>query len=157
MAKTKNTATKNSAPVIVRNTDINSLEKRVYDMDGAKIRNYDLFSLEKRIYDLEQGGTPGPTPPTPVEAVTISNHSGIPGGGTYTATRNMRMYLVFANSITDNNYHFTLNGESASAALVANMISSATYQNFTYIDLVEGDTITWYTELTSRYFCGVGV
>jgi len=62
MARTKKTATKNATPVIVRSLDMPSLEKRVYNMDGAKIRNYDLFSLEKRIYDLEEGGTPGPTP-----------------------------------------------------------------------------------------------
>lgn len=59
MARTKKTAAKNADPVIVRNTDINSLEKRVYNMDGAKIRNYDLFSLEKRIYDLEVNGGGG--------------------------------------------------------------------------------------------------
>lgn len=58
----KKTATKNATPVIVRSLDIPSLEKRVYNMDGAKIRNYDLFSLEKRIYDLETGGAPGPSP-----------------------------------------------------------------------------------------------
>lgn len=59
MARTKKTATKNATPVIVRNTDINSLEKRVFNMDGAKIRNYDIFSLEKRIYDLEVNGGGG--------------------------------------------------------------------------------------------------
>ena len=59
MARTKKTATKSATPVIVRSTDINSLEKRVYNMDGAKIRNYDLFSLEKRIYDLEVNGGGG--------------------------------------------------------------------------------------------------
>ena len=59
MARTKKTATNNVTPVIVRSLDMPSLEKRVYDMDGAKIRNYDLFSLEKRIYDLEMNGGGG--------------------------------------------------------------------------------------------------
>lgn len=68
MARTKKTATKSATPEIVRSLDIPSLEKRVYNMDGAKIRNYDLFSLEKRIYELEVnggggGGTPGNTIP----------------------------------------------------------------------------------------------
>lgn len=68
MARTKKTATKNATPVIVRSLDVPSLEKRVYNMDGAKIRNYDLYSLEKRIYDLEVNGgggssTPGNTIP----------------------------------------------------------------------------------------------
>lgn len=61
MARTKKTATKSATPVIVRSLDMPSLEKRVYNMDGAKVRNYDLYSLEKRIYDLEMGGTPEPS------------------------------------------------------------------------------------------------
>lgn len=59
MARTKKTATKNATPVIVRSLDMPSLEKRVFNMDGAKIRNYDLFSLEERIYQLEKNGGGG--------------------------------------------------------------------------------------------------
>lgn len=59
MARTKKTAAKSADPVIVRSLDIPSLEKRVYNMDGAKIRNYDIFSLEKRIYELETNGGGG--------------------------------------------------------------------------------------------------
>lgn len=59
MARTKKTVAKSADPVIVRSLDMPSLEKRVYNMDGAKIRNYDLFSLEQRIYDLEVNGGGG--------------------------------------------------------------------------------------------------
>lgn len=59
MARTKKTAAKSADPVFVRSLDMPSLEKRVFNMDGAKIRNYDLYSLEKRIYDLEVNGGGG--------------------------------------------------------------------------------------------------
>ena len=79
MARTKKTATKNATPVIVRNTDMNSLEKRVFNMDGAKIRSYDLFSLEKRIYDLEKNGGGGGLPQFNVIQGPVTDVSDIDG------------------------------------------------------------------------------
>lgn len=84
MAK-KSTKTKlNTDPKILRNFDIYSMEKRVYDMDNSPRRSYDLFSLEKRIYDLEMGGTPGPSPSgsytielgTPIEGTSVTLETG---------------------------------------------------------------------------------
>ena len=80
MARTKKTATKNATPVIVRSLDMPSLEKRVFNMDGAKIRNYDLFSLEKRIHDLEvNGGGGGEMPQFNVIQGPVTNVSLISG------------------------------------------------------------------------------
>lgn len=75
MARTKKTATKSANPVIIRNFDIPSLEKRVYNMDKSKMRNYDIFSLEKRIHDLETGGVS----PSPVGSYTLEIGEAIEG------------------------------------------------------------------------------
>lgn len=50
---------KNNAATIQRGYNLNTLEKRVYDMDHSPRRSYDLFSLEKRIYNLEMNGGGG--------------------------------------------------------------------------------------------------
>lgn len=80
MARTKKTATKSAKPVIIRNFDIPSLEKRVYNMDKSKKRNYDIFSLEKRIHDLEiNGGGGGGMPQFNVIQGTVTDVSDIDG------------------------------------------------------------------------------
>lgn len=40
------------------------------DVTPKILRNYDLYSIEKRIYNLEQGGGAGPTP-TPSNLITF--------------------------------------------------------------------------------------
>lgn len=158
MARTKKTATKNVTPVIVRNTDINSLEKRVYDMDGAKIRNYDLFSLEKRIYDLEQGG--GPTPPTPTPTATdiikrvVGNSDS--GSATIKYTGKYVIWIVLDSSYI-NSYRFKINDVDATSTLATGVLSHTSIsEGFGYteieIDLNEGDVFSWNVQYSNRYF-----
>lgn len=114
MARTKKTATKNATPVIVRSTDINSLEKRVFNMDGAKIRNYDLFSLEKRIYDLEMGGSPGPSP---VGSYTLEIGDAIEG----TAVTLEKDVCYLFSTVYNGGYFTNANLEGGTSGVVVNV------------------------------------
>ena len=57
--KSTKSAKTNTNAKIIRNYDIFSMEKRVYDMDNSPRRSYDLYSLEERIYQLEKNGGGG--------------------------------------------------------------------------------------------------
>lgn len=60
MARTKKSNKKNDeTPKIIRNYDLMSLEKRLYDLDHSPQRSWDLYAMEKRIYDLEINGGGG--------------------------------------------------------------------------------------------------
>lgn len=155
MARTKKTATKNVTPVIVRNTDINSLEKRVYDMDGAKIRNYDLFSLEKRIYDLEQGGGPTPTPEVTdiIKRVVGDSNS---GSATIKYTGKYVIWIILNSTYIDT-YGFKINGENATNTLASGVLTHVDIsQGFGYthieIELNKDDVFSWNVQYSNRYF-----
>lgn len=156
MARTKKTATKDATPVIVRSLDVPSLEKRVYDMDGAKIRNYDLFSLEKRIYDLENGGTPGPTPTSATDIIKRLSGDGVIGSATIKYTGKYVFWLVLDSSYI-NSYRFKINNEDATTAFASGVLSHANVVEgfgYTYIEveLTKDDVLSWDTQYANRYF-----
>lgn len=64
MATKKKTAAKgvgDSTPTIIRNYDLQSMDKRLRNMEGDTVipRNYDIFSMEERIHQLEVNGGAG--------------------------------------------------------------------------------------------------
>ena len=67
MATKKKTAAKgvgDSTPTIIRNYDLQSMDKRLRNMEGDTVipRNYDIFSMEERIHQLEVNGGGGSSP-----------------------------------------------------------------------------------------------
>lgn len=64
MATKKKTAAKgvgDSTPTIIRNYDLQSMDKRLRNMEGDTVipRNYDIYSMEERIHQLEVNGGGG--------------------------------------------------------------------------------------------------
>ena len=155
MARTKKTATKDAAPVIVRSLDVPSLEKRVYDMDGAKIRNYDIFSLEKRIYDLENGGGPTPTPTATDIIKRVVGDASI-GSATIKYSGKYVVWLVLDSSYI-NSYRFKINDADITSELAAGVLTHASIsEGFGYthieIELTAGDVLSWNVQYSNRYF-----
>lgn len=154
MARTKKTAAKNATPVIVRSLDMPSLEKRVYDMDGAKIRNYDLFSLEKRIYDLEKGGSPTPT--ETLVKFGRENGDALSGSYTFETDKTMNIWLdLEASKLV--NYSFKKNGENFNiTSYLKSTLNVSNYGGYTYyenIPFTAGDIFSW--TVTDNYRCFV--
>lgn len=155
MARTKKTATKNATPVIVRSLDMPSLEKRVYDMDGAKIRNYDLFSLEKRIYNLEMNGGGGGGEAT--QYFTREHTDPVTGNATILKTGKFILWTDLSSQHL-NTYGFTLNEENANTLISAGLKSTQepTGQGFGYayyeFELTAGDIFAWSCAYNNRCF-----
>lgn len=159
MAKksTKSVKTNNDAKIL-RNYDIYSMEKRVYDMDNSPRRSYDLYSLEQRIYDLEQGG--GPTPPTPVPTVTdeIKRIVGDSNSGSATIkyTGKYVIWIILDSTFIDT-YGFKINGVDATSTLASGVLTHVSIsQGFGYTEieteLNEGDVFSWNVQHSNRYF-----
>lgn len=151
MAKKSTKSVKNSDPKILRNYDIYSMEKRVYDMDGATQRSYDIFSLEKRIYDLEQGE--GPTPPTPTPTATekfIRNYND-PWTGTYTAPKAMTMQFM-SNGNNTSTFNLAVNGVDISETLTTNATSSRSSVLITTFTVNKDDVVSWSLSTNERCF-----
>lgn len=152
MAKKSTKSVKNSDTKILRNYDIYSMEKRVYDMDSAKQRSYDLFSLEKRIYDLEQGG--GPTPPTPTPetpTITFMRLSGDVLTGSYTATKDIKFLLV-SSSNSWSTYNFTVNDSDITSELTTNALYASSSYTVTYFIMHKDDVFAWNITNGGRMF-----
>lgn len=146
----KNTATKSTAPVVARNFDIPSLEKRVYNMDSAKMRNYDIFSLEKRIHNLEQNGaSPTPTPETPTIVFMRLSNGALTGE--YKATKDTKFMLV-SSSNNWSTYNFAINSIDISSELTSKAIQSSSAYAITYFNMKKDDTITWTITNGARSF-----
>ena len=157
MATKKKTAAKgvgDSTPTIIRNYDLQSMDKRLRNMEGDTVipRNYDIYSMEERIHQLEVNGGVSPTPSEPV---FITNISG--GETSYTATKDMRLYISTGLSITEANFPFKVNNVSVVSEVVSNALYTSTNLNMSYYDLFEGDTFSCVPTLTNRYYIAMGV